>query len=122
MVNRYTADRKPRSDDAYTPNGEANRRPDRALVVYAQRCREAFAGSNVVIGSIEASLRRIAHYDYWSDKVRRSVLPDSKADLLLFGNTAAPGGCGGRPRCGAGRSGRTGIPGRAGSRSHGRQP
>jgi len=86
MVNRYTADRKPRSDDAYTPNGEANRRPDRALVVYAQRCREAFAGSNVVIGSIEASLRRIAHYDYWSDKVRRSVLPDSKADLLLFGN------------------------------------
>jgi uncharacterized radical SAM protein YgiQ len=86
MVNRYTADRKPRSDDAYTPNGEANRRPDRALVVYAQRCREAFPGANVVIGSIEASLRRIAHYDYWSDKVRRSVLPDSKADLLIFGS------------------------------------
>ncbi|EXI65878.1 MAG: putative radical SAM protein YgiQ [Candidatus Accumulibacter adjunctus] len=86
MVNRYTADRKPRSDDAYTPHGEANRRPDRALVVYAQRCREAFPGSNVVIGSIEASLRRIAHYDYWSDKVRRSVLSDSKADLLLYGN------------------------------------
>ncbi len=86
MVNRYTADRKPRSDDAYTPNGEANRRPDRAVVVYAQRCREAFPGSNVVIGSIEASLRRIAHYDYWSDKVRRSVLPDSKADLLIFGS------------------------------------
>jgi len=86
MVNRYTADRKPRSDDAYTANGEANRRPDRALVVYAQRCREAFPGVNVVIGSIEASLRRIAHYDYWSDRVRRSVLPDSKADLLIFGN------------------------------------
>jgi uncharacterized radical SAM protein YgiQ len=86
MVNRYTADRKPRSDDAYTPNGEANRRPDHAVVVYAQRCREAFPGANVVIGSIEASLRRIAHYDYWSDKVRRSVLPDSKADLLIFGS------------------------------------
>ncbi len=86
MVNRYTADRKPRSDDAYTPNAEANRRPDRAVVVYAQRCREAFPGCPVVIGSIEASLRRIAHYDYWSDRVRRSVLPNSKADLLIFGN------------------------------------
>jgi len=86
MVNRYTSDRKLRSDDAYTPNAEANKRPDRAVTVYAQRCREAFAGTNVIIGSIEASLRRIAHYDYWSDKVRRSVLPDSKADLLIFGN------------------------------------
>ncbi|MFB0936127.1 MAG: YgiQ family radical SAM protein, partial [Propionivibrio sp.] len=86
MVNRYTSDRKIRSDDAYTPNGEANKRPDRAVVVYAQRCREAYPDVNVVIGSIEASLRRIAHYDYWSDKVRRSVLPDSKADLLIFGN------------------------------------
>lgn len=86
MVNRYTSDRKIRSDDAYTPNAEANRRPDRAVVVYAQRCREAYPETNVVIGSIEASLRRIAHYDYWSDKVRRSVLPDSKADLLLYGN------------------------------------
>jgi uncharacterized radical SAM protein YgiQ len=86
MVNRYTADRKLRSDDAYTPNAEPNKRPDRAVVVYAQRCREAFPGTHVVIGSIEASLRRIAHYDYWSDKVRRSVLPDSKADLLIFGN------------------------------------
>ena len=86
MVNRYTADRKLRSDDAYTPNAEPNKRPDRAVVVYAQRCREAFPGTNVIIGSIEASLRRIAHYDYWSDKVRRSVLPDSKADLLIFGN------------------------------------
>ncbi len=86
MVNRYTSDRKIRSEDAYTPSGEANKRPDRAVVVYAQRCREAYPDANVVIGSIEASLRRIAHYDYWSDKVRRSVLPDSKADLLIFGN------------------------------------
>jgi uncharacterized radical SAM protein YgiQ len=86
MVNRYTSDRKTRSEDAYTANAEANKRPDRAVVVYAQRCREAFPDANVVIGSIEASLRRIAHYDYWSDKVRRSVLPDSKADLLIFGS------------------------------------
>ena len=86
MVNRYTADRKIRSEDAYTPNGAADKRPDRALVVYAQRAREAYPQANIVIGSIEASLRRIAHYDYWSDKVRRSVLPDSKADILLFGN------------------------------------
>ena len=86
MINRYTADRKIRSEDAYTPNGAPNKRPDRALTVYAQRVREAYPGVNVVIGSIEASLRRIAHYDYWSDKVRRSVLPDSKADILIFGN------------------------------------
>lgn len=86
MVNRYTSDRKIRSDDAYTPNGEPNKRPDHAVVVYAQRAREAFPNTNIVIGSIEASLRRIAHYDYWSDKVRRSVLPDSKADILIFGN------------------------------------
>ncbi|MDE2428342.1 MAG: YgiQ family radical SAM protein [Burkholderiales bacterium] len=86
MVNRYTADRKIRSEDAYTPDGDRTKRPDRALVVYAQRAREAFPDANVVVGSIEASLRRIAHYDYWSDKVRRSVLPDSKADILLFGN------------------------------------
>ncbi|WP_394782228.1 YgiQ family radical SAM protein [Undibacterium sp.] len=86
MVNRYTSDRKIRSEDAYTPHGDPNKRPDRALVVYAQRAREAYPDANVVVGSIEASLRRIAHYDYWSDKVRRSVLPDSKADILLFGN------------------------------------
>jgi len=86
MVNRYTADKKIRSDDAYTPNGEPNKRPDRAVTVYAQKAREAFPGVPVVIGSIEASLRRIAHYDYWSDKVRRSVLIESKADLLIFGN------------------------------------
>src|SRR5471032_1553164 len=86
MVNQYTADRKIRSDDAYTANGEPNKRPDRAVTVYAQRAREAYPDVPIVIGSIEASLRRIAHYDYWSDKVRRSVLPDSKADLLIFGN------------------------------------
>ena len=86
MVNRYTADRKIRSDDAYTPDAEAGKRPDRAVTVYAQRAREAYPDAAIVIGSIEASLRRIAHYDYWSDKVRRSVLPDSKADLLIFGN------------------------------------
>lgn len=86
MVNRYTSDRKIRSDDAYTANGEPNKRPDRAVSVYSHRAREAFPGTPVIIGSIEASLRRIAHYDYWSDKVRKSVLIDSKADLLIFGN------------------------------------
>ncbi len=89
LVNRYTADRKIRSDDAYTPGAEPGKRPDRAVLVYTQRAREAYANEAdvpVVIGGIEASLRRIAHYDYWSDKVRRSILPDSKADLLLFGN------------------------------------
>ena len=86
MVNRYTADRRLRHDDAYTPGGEGGRRPDRAVVVYAQRCREAFPDVPIVLGGIEASLRRIAHYDYWSDKVRRSVLLDAKADLLVYGN------------------------------------
>lgn len=86
MVNRYTADRKIRSDDAYTPNAEAGKRPDRAVLVYSQRCREAYSDVPLVIGSIEASLRRIAHYDYWSDKVRRSILIDSKADILIYGN------------------------------------
>jgi uncharacterized radical SAM protein YgiQ len=86
MVNRYTADRKIRSDDAYTPDGAPNKRPDRAVTVYCQRAREAYPGVPVIAGSIEASLRRIAHYDYWSDKVRRSVLFESKADLVIFGN------------------------------------
>ena len=86
MINHYTADRKIRSDDAYTPGGEAGKRPDRASLVYTQRCREAYKDVPVVIGGIEASLRRIAHYDYWQDKVRRSVLVDSKADLLVYGN------------------------------------
>lgn len=86
MINHYTADRKPRSDDAYSPGGKSGLRPDRATLVYTQRCKEAFADVPVVIGGIEASLRRIAHYDYWQDKVRRSILVDSKADLLLYGN------------------------------------
>ncbi|MEK7362243.1 MAG: YgiQ family radical SAM protein, partial [Pseudomonadota bacterium] len=86
MVNRYTADRKIRSDDAYTPGDVGGRRPDRASLVYAQRCKEAYNDVPIVIGGIEASLRRIAHYDYWQDKVRRSILVDSKADLLLYGN------------------------------------
>ncbi len=86
MVNRYTADRRLRSDDAYTPDAVPGRRPDRSVTVYAQRAREAYKGVPVVIGGIEASLRRIAHFDYWSEKVRRSVLVDAKADLLIFGN------------------------------------
>ncbi|MFZ5561446.1 MAG: YgiQ family radical SAM protein [Pseudomonadota bacterium] len=86
MINRYTADRKIRSDDAYSPNDEGGKRPDRACIVYAQRAREAFPDVPLVIGGIEASLRRIAHYDYWQDKVRRSILLDAKADLLLYGN------------------------------------
>jgi len=86
MINRYTADRKIRSDDAYTPGDVAGRRPDRASLVYAQRCREAYPEVPIVLGGIEASLRRIAHYDYWQDKVRRSILVDAKADLLLYGN------------------------------------
>jgi len=86
MVNRYTADRRVRSDDAYTPGGTGGRRPDRSVIVYAQRAREAFRDVPIVIGGIEASLRRIAHFDYWSEKVRRSVLLDAKADLLIYGN------------------------------------
>ncbi len=86
MVNRYTSDRRIRSNDAYTPDDEGGKRPDRAVLVYAQRCREAFKDVPVVIGGIEASLRRLAHYDYWSDKVRRSVLLDAKADVLVYGN------------------------------------
>jgi len=86
MVNRYTSDRRLRSDDAYTPDGAAGRRPDRSVTVYAQRAREAFKDVPIVIGGIEASLRRIAHYDYWSEKVRRSALVDAKAELLIFGN------------------------------------
>ncbi|MBF8269246.1 MAG: Fe-S oxidoreductase [Gammaproteobacteria bacterium] len=86
MVNRYTSDRKIRSDDAYTPDGAAGQRPDYAVVVYAQRCREAYKQVPIIIGGIEASLRRIAHYDYWSEKVKRSVLLDAKADLLVYGN------------------------------------
>ncbi|MDO6507560.1 YgiQ family radical SAM protein [Colwellia sp. 4_MG-2023] len=90
MINRYTAERRMRHDDAYTPNDEGGKRPDRAVTAYTQRCKEAFKGVPVIIGGIEASLRRIAHYDYWSDKVRRSVLFDSKADLLIYGNAERP--------------------------------
>ena len=86
MVNRYTADRRIRSDDAYTPGGEGGRRPDRSVIVYSQRAREAYADVPIVLGGIEASLRRIAHFDYWSEKVRRSILVDAKADILLYGN------------------------------------
>ena len=86
MVNRYTSDRRIRSNDAYTADGEGGKRPDRCVVPYSQRCREAYKGVPIIIGGIEASLRRIAHYDYWSEKVRRSVIMDSKADLLVYGN------------------------------------
>ncbi len=86
MINRYTAERKIRSDDAYTPGDVGGKRPDRASLVYANRCKEAFPDVPIVLGGIEASLRRIAHYDYWQDKVRRSILVDAKADLLLYGN------------------------------------
>ena len=81
MVNRYTSDRRVRSDDAYTPGGAGGKRPDRCVIVYSQRMREAYKGVPIVIGGIEASLRRIAHFDYWSEQVRRSVLVDAKADL-----------------------------------------
>src|SRR3989338_2748102 len=86
MVNHYTADRKVRSDDAYTPGGVPHKRPDRAVLVYSQRCREAYSKTPIIIGGMEASLRRAAHYDYWSDKMRRSILIDSKADMLIYGN------------------------------------
>jgi len=90
MLNRLTAQKKNRSEDQYSPGGRTNCRPDRATIVYAQRCREAYPDVPVVLGGIEASLRRIAHYDYWSDKVRRSILFDAKADLLVFGMGERP--------------------------------
>ena len=86
MINHYTADKKRRNDDAYTPGNTSGKRPDRAVTVYSQRLREAYKDVPIVIGGIEASLRRIAHYDYWSDRIRRSILLDSRADLLVFGN------------------------------------
>lgn len=86
MINRYTADRRMRHDDAYTPDDEGGKRPDRAVTVYSQKCKEAYKNVPVIIGGIEASLRRLAHYDYWSDDMRRSVLSDSTADLLVYGN------------------------------------
>lgn len=90
MINRYTADRKLRHDDAYTPDNVAGKRPDRASMVYTQRCKEAWRDVPVILGGIEASLRRTAHYDYWSDTVRRSILVDAKADMLIFGNGERP--------------------------------
>ncbi|MBY5992159.1 YgiQ family radical SAM protein [Ferrimonas balearica] len=90
MINHYTADRRLRHDDAYTPDNVHGKRPDRATLVYTQRCKEAYKEVPVILGGIEASLRRIAHYDYWSDKVRRSVLFDAKADLLVYGNAERP--------------------------------
>ncbi|MBK6007687.1 YgiQ family radical SAM protein [Ramlibacter ginsenosidimutans] len=86
MINRYTADRKLRSDDAYTPGDVGGKRPDRAAIVYSQRCREAYKDVPIILGGIEGSLRRIAHYDYWSEKVRHSIVLDAKCDLLLYGN------------------------------------
>ncbi len=86
MVNRYTAERRIRSDDAYTPDAAGGKRPDRGVIVYSQRCREAYKNVPVIVGGIEASLRRIAHFDYWQEKVRRSILLDAKADILLYGN------------------------------------
>jgi uncharacterized radical SAM protein YgiQ len=90
MLNRLTAQKKNRGEDQYSPDGQTGLRPDRATTVYAQRCREAVPGVPVVLGGIEASLRRIAHYDYWSDTVRRSILMDAKADLLVFGMGERP--------------------------------
>lgn len=90
MVNRYTAHKRRRSEDAYSPDGHPDLRPDRATTVYANRCREAFPGVPIVLGGVEASLRRLAHYDYWDDKVRRSILFDSKADLVVFGQGEKP--------------------------------
>ncbi len=86
MINRYTADRKIRNDDAYTPGGKGGQRPDRCSIVYSQRCKEAFNEVPVILGGIEASLRRIAHFDYWQDEVRHSILLDASADMLLYGN------------------------------------
>ncbi|MDD2806087.1 MAG: YgiQ family radical SAM protein [Elusimicrobiales bacterium] len=85
MINKYTHNRKVRSSDDFSPGGRAGLRPDRATLIYSQRCREAYPDAPVVIGGIEATMRRFAHYDYWSDKVRKSVLLDSKADLLVYG-------------------------------------
>mgnify|MGYP001602978630 CR=1 FL=1 len=85
MINHYTANKKVRNDDAYSPGGKIRLRPDRATLPYCQRAREAFPGTPVIAGGVEASLRRLAHYDYWSDTVRPSILMDSKADLLAYG-------------------------------------
>ena len=85
MINHYTANRKVRNDDAYSPGGRIGLRPDRATLPYCQRAREAYPGVPVIAGGVEASLRRLAHYDYWSDTVRGSIVLDAKADLVVYG-------------------------------------
>ena len=85
MLNHYTANKKVRNDDAYSPGGRIGLRPDRATLAYCQRAREAYTGVPIIAGGVEASLRRLSHYDYWSDTVKRSILLDSKADLVVFG-------------------------------------
>eukprot|EP00494_Astrolonche_serrata_P017488 UN17673 len=90
MINRYTAEKRMRHDDAYTPGNVGGKRPDRAVIIYSQRCREAYKDVPLVLGGIEASLRRIAHYDYWQEEVRRSVLFDAKGDILIYGNAERP--------------------------------
>lgn len=90
MVNRYTAHKRRRSEDAYSPDGHPDLRPDRAATVYAHRCREAFGGVPIVLGGVEASLRRLAHYDWWDDRVRRSIVFDAKADLVIYGQGEKP--------------------------------
>ncbi len=90
MLNHYTANRKVRNDDAYTPGGKIGRRPDRATLAYCQRAREAYKGVPIIAGGIEASLRRFAHYDYWSDNVRRPIILDAKADLIVYGMGERP--------------------------------
>ena len=85
MVNHYTVSKKRRSDDAYAPGNKAGQRPDRATIVYCNRAKEAFGNIPVLIGGVEASLRRFTHYDYWDDKLRRSILFDSRADILMYG-------------------------------------
>src|SRR6476619_5282813 len=90
LINHYTANKKVRNDDAYSPGGRIGLRPDRATLAYCQRAREAFPGTPVIAGGVEASLRRLAHYDYWSDTVRRSILLDAKADLLVYGMGEQP--------------------------------
>jgi len=90
MLNKLTAQKKVRSEDQYSPGGRTNMRPNRASIVYGNLCRQAFSGVPIILGGIEASLRRIAHYDYWSDSIRRSVLLDAKADMLIFGMGERP--------------------------------
>src|SRR6476619_1953447 len=116
LINHYTANKKVRNDDAYSPGGRIGLRPDRATLPYCHRAREAFPGVPVIAGGVEASLRRLAHYDYWSDTVRRSILMDCKADLVAYGmgeaviveiarRLAAGQTCGGRRSRRSGRAG-----------------